>query len=145
VIEAVLDTNVLASGFIGETKRDSIPGELVRRWRARTFTLILSDYILAELANTFTAPYFTERLSTREIANALASLRVGSLIQPITMHISGVATHPEDDPILATALSAQARYLVTGDKPLLSRISHRGTLLLSPRQFLEILDRNTLS
>ena len=52
MIIAVLDTNVLASGFIGEDKPDSTPGELVRRWRANTFTLVVSEHILAELADT---------------------------------------------------------------------------------------------
>ena len=59
----VLDTNVLASGFIGEDKPDSTPGELVRRWRAQAFTLVVSEHILTELADTLTDPYFTRRLS----------------------------------------------------------------------------------
>jgi len=57
VIVAVLDTNVLASGFIGEDKPDSTPGELVRRWRAKAFGLVISEHILAELAETFTDSY----------------------------------------------------------------------------------------
>jgi len=67
VIVAVLDTNVLASGFIGEDKLDSTPGELVRRWRVKSFTLVVSEHILAELADTFTDPYFTRRLSAAAI------------------------------------------------------------------------------
>ena len=37
---------------------------------------------------------------------------------PITAHVQGVATHAEDDLVLATAESAQADYLITGDKKL---------------------------
>jgi predicted nucleic acid-binding protein len=55
---------------------------------------------------------------------------------------AGITAHTEVDRILATAMSAQAQYLVTGDKQLLKRHAFRGTLLLSPRQFLEILDKN---
>jgi putative PIN family toxin of toxin-antitoxin system len=139
VIVAVFNTNVLAAGFVGLADPHSTPGELPRRWRAKTFTLVVSEPILVKLARVFSYPYFTRRLSTGEIADVFVGLRAQALIQPITVEASGVATHPQDDVILATAVSAQAPYLVTGDKPLLERRAFRGTLLLSPRQFLEIL------
>ncbi len=140
MIVAVLDTNVLASGFIGEDKPDSTSGELVRRWRAKAFTLVISEHILAELADTFTDPYFTRRLAAPAIAAALDSLRLDAVMQPVTVDVAGVASHPEDDVVLATALSAGAPYLVTGDTPLQERGSYRGTRLLSPRQFLQLLE-----
>ena len=143
MIVAVLDTNVLASGFIGEKKRDSTPGELVRHWRAHRFTLVVSDHILAELADTFTDSYFARRLSPAEIAEALESLRIDAIVQPITVDVAGAASHAEDDAVLATALSAGAPYVVTGDRPLLTRGSYGGTSLVSPRQFLAILDAET--
>lgn len=108
MIVAVLDTNVLASGFIGEDKPDSTPGELMRRWRAKSFTLVVSQHILAELTDTFTDPYFTRRLSASTIADALDSLRIDAVVQPITVDVTGVASHAEDDVVLATALSAGA-------------------------------------
>lgn len=61
-------------------------------------------------------------------------------IQDITVSLTGVATHPEDDARLATALSGNIAYLVTGDHQLQQRGVYAGTRLLSPRQFLEILD-----
>ena len=141
MIVAVLDTSVLASGFIGEDKPDSTPGELVRRRRARSFTLVLSEHILAELSDTFTDPYFTRRLSPSAIADVLDSLRIDAVIQPITVDVAGVASHAEDDLVVATALSAGAPYLVTGDRRLLERGTHRDTHLLSPREFLVRLEQ----
>jgi len=141
VIVAVLDSNALASSFIGEDKPVSTPGELVRRWRAKSFTLVVSEHILAELADTFTDPYFARRLAAAAIGEALDSLRLDATVQPITVAVAGIAAHAEDDVVLATALSAQAEYLVTGDKPLLERIAYRGTLLRSPRQFLDVLNQ----
>ncbi len=58
---------------------------------------------------------------------------------PITTEVHGVATHPEDDLILATAVSAQADYLVTGDRQLQKLSSYQGVNILSPRSFLEVL------
>jgi predicted nucleic acid-binding protein len=36
----------------------------------------------------------------------------------LTISISGVTTHPEDDLVLAVAASARVDYLLAGDKPL---------------------------
>lgn len=141
VTVAVLDTNVLASGFIGEEQPDSVSGALIRRWRGKTFTLVISEPILAELADTFADRYFARRLSSSEIADALQALRVDAVIQPLTVAVAGVASHPEDDLILATALSARAPYLVTGDRRLRERVAYHGTQLLAPRQFLELIER----
>jgi predicted nucleic acid-binding protein len=50
-----------------------------------------------------------------------------------------VTTHQEDDLILATAVSAKADYLVTGDSKLQQVGTYQGVAILSPRRFLEIL------
>ncbi len=142
MIVAVFDTNVLASGLIGETRPESTPGELLRRWRVKHFTLVVSEPILTELARTLTNPYFSQRFSPAELTATVARVAVEARVQALTVHVAGVATHPEDDAILATALSAHARYLVTGDRQLQQRGVYGGTHLLAPRQFLEFLDQH---
>ncbi len=134
MIIAVLDTNVLASGFVGEDKPESTPGELIRRWRSGSFILVTSEHILTELAGTFTDPYFIQRLPAVTNADALDSLRIDAFVQPVTEIVSGVASHAEDDVVLATALSAGAEYLVTGDKELRQLGACGGTQLLLPRR-----------
>lgn len=57
---------------------------------------------------------------------------------------SGVATHQEDDLILATAVSARADYLATGDRKLQQLRSYHGVAIVSPREFLEILQAQPL-
>jgi len=140
MIVAVLDTNVLASGIAGVTRPESTPGELMRRWRAKAFTLIVSEPILRELLHTLGNPYFSSRLSPHDIAADLARFRTEASIQPVTVHVAGIAAHAQDDLIIATALSAKAPYLVTGDKPLLARGVYRDTRILSPRAFLGVLE-----
>ncbi|MDQ3693442.1 MAG: putative toxin-antitoxin system toxin component, PIN family [Chloroflexota bacterium] len=140
MIFAVFDTNVLASGTLGLTEPKSTPGELLRRWRARAFQLIVSDPILVELTATLASPYFIRRLTPAEIEDGLTRLRVEARRQPIITYVAGVAAHSEDDVIIATALSAGAPFLVTGDKALLKRDSYQGTRILTPRQFLTVPD-----
>jgi uncharacterized protein len=62
---------------------------------------------------------------------------------PISITVSGVASHPEDDLILATAVSAQADYLVTGDRQLLALGEYQGVQIVTPRDFATTLGLST--
>ncbi len=139
MISAVLDTNVLASGVVGILRPTSTPGQIIRYWQGARFCLVLSEHIHTELAHTFDDPYFQRRLSDAERVNFLVALRQEAVTVPNTVTVQGVATHPEDDLILATAVSAQADYLVPGDSKLQALGSYQGVTIVSPRQFLEIL------
>ena len=134
-----VDTNALASGFVGDP-HVSPPATILDAWRQRLFTLALSEHILTELSRTFTLPYFRRRLSTAEAEVNVLLLRQRARIVPLTVTVAGVATHPEDDLVIATAVSASADYLVTGDRPLVTRVpTYEGVRLLSPREFLTLL------
>lgn len=138
MIVAVLDTNVLASGFV-RSNPNAPPVQLIDAWRGRTFTLVTSEPILAELAHTLARPYFRQRLSPSQVERILTLLREQSTVTPITVHVAGIATHPEDDLVLATAVSARADHIVTGDGPLQKLSAFRGVTILSPRDFCELL------
>lgn len=84
-------------------------------------------------------PYWQARYSPAEAADAIALLRADAIVAPLTVQITGVATHPEDDLILATAVSSGAAYLVTGDRRLRAVGAFQGVTLLSPREFSELL------
>jgi len=58
----------------------------------------------------------------------------------ISHEVRGVATHPENDLILATAVSARADYLVTGDSKLQRLGSYQGVIIVSPRGFLDVIE-----
>ena len=49
-----------------------------------------------------------------------------------------VERDPNDDMIIACALKAQADYIVTRDKDLLSVGAHEGIRMVTPRQFLDL-------
>lgn len=70
----------------------------------------------------------------------LSYLRSHALITPLTVRVSGVATHPEDDLVLSTALSGNVEYLVTGDIKLQRLGTYQGIQMLSPRAFLRLLE-----
>lgn len=136
MITAVLDTNVLASGFV---RPEPAPGQLLLAWRAGLYTLVVSDHILTELARTLNESYFRDRLTPTQRSNNVALVREEAIITSINVEIYGVATHPEDDLVLATAVSGSVQYLVTGDKKLQNMTMYQAVRIVSPREFLEIL------
>ena len=133
MIVAVLDTNVLVSGFPG---RVGAPATLIEAWRQGAYRVIVSEQILEELTETWQDPYWRARFSPSESAEAIALLGRAAIVTSLTVEVSGVATHPEDDLILATAVAGGASYLVTGDRKLRAVGTFQGIIILSPREFL---------
>ena len=141
MISAVLDANIIASGILGFRNPDSLPGVLLRLWRKGIFTLVTSKHIRDEVKNTLHKPYFTTHLSPQEISRIQALLQYQAKQVLIIENVADTATHPEDDLVIAAAVSNKADYLVTGDGPLLRKVNnpYKGVTLVSPNDFLEIL------
>lgn len=57
--------------------------------------------------------------------------------------VRGVVRDPNDDMVVACALRAGADYIVTRDKDLLSLGTHEGIRIVTPRQFLDLLDASS--
>ena len=140
MIRAVLDANVLVSAsFTAKTP----PGQILDAWRARRFTTVFSDAILAEVGRVFRYPKIQNRHRWPEprVRLFLRHLRRLSVLTPGTLQVHVVAEDPDDDKYLACALEGGAGYLVTGDRHLLGLKQYRGVRILSPRSFLEIIRR----
>jgi uncharacterized protein len=136
MVAVVLDTNVLATGFLS---RETAPRQVMLAWRAGLFHLVISEQIITELTRTLAKGYFSRRLTTEQKSHGLTLLRKEATVTPIIATVSGVATHPEDDLILATAVSGKAAYLVTGDTQLRKLGSFKRVTILSPTDFLKSL------
>lgn len=146
MIAAVLDANVLASGFLGFTLETSTPGELLRRWADDDFQMVVSHEILTELEDHACASdYFQQRLPMSLQHYILTSLRQRCQIVSLTSGIQGVASDPDDDHVLDAAVSAGVAYLVTGDRALQALGSFRGVQIVDARTFLSVLNQDQMS
>lgn len=139
MIRAVLDANVLAPAFANPT---ATAGRLIALWQAGGFELVVSEHVINELRRTYADRYYASRVAPQQVEAAIDLLRTDAVVTPLTIPVSGVATHPEDDLVLATGLSAGADYLGTRDRQLLKLGSHLGLRILSPGELLAILIRN---
>jgi uncharacterized protein len=137
-----LDANVLAPAFIGE---GGASARLIGMWQEGILALVLSEHLLQELARTFKDRYFVRRLTPDEAMAALDLLAADAHITQLTVPVDAVATHPEDDAVLATALSGGASILCTRDKQLLRLREYQTVSILSPGELLALLEIEALA
>ena len=93
MIRAVFDSNVLVSGIIGIDRPSSTPGQLLRVWEDRAFTIVLSDYILDEVQRTLSKPYFSRRVPSSRSELSIENLRARAELVVISVIVFGVASH----------------------------------------------------
>ncbi len=138
MIVAVLDTNVLVSALC---LPQSLPADLLRRWLAHEFFLVLSEAILEELADVLRRPKIVGRFAmTEEKAAAFASvLRETAHFVPVTLDLKVVPDDPKDNHIVACAVEGGAGYLVSGDHHLTELGQYQEVRILSPAQFHALL------
>lgn len=142
MIAATLDTNTLVSGFVRRNPASPVV-QVVDAWRQNRYTLVVSEFILAEFERTLAQPYFRRWLSPSQRVEAVNLVRTQARIVEVTASVQKVATHTEDDLILATAVSAGVDYLVTGDKQLQKLREYAHFTILSSAEFCQVLDESS--
>lgn len=140
MIRAVLDVNVLVSGFPATR---GVPAELIERWLRREYVLVASEHVLTEAAEAWDQPYWARRYDANRIQEALALLRERAETVLPAAGVRGMGEDEEDDLVIATAIAGKAHFLVTGDKALQSLVRVADIAIVSPRQFLDRLERET--
>lgn len=133
MIRAVLDTNVLISGLFWKgPSRQIVDLAVVGKIKAITSTEILEE-VEAVLYEDFPAiPY--ERIESI-IRDILSYSRVVIAREIV---VKGLRD-PGDAKIISCAVSAQADYIITGDKDLLILEKYKEVTILNPRAFLILL------
>jgi len=97
----VLDANILASMAVARDR--GVLAAILGAWRQGQFLVAISDHLISELRRTLANSYFSTRLTSQDAQMYLAFVRSASDVVPITTDVSGVATHPEDDLVIAAA------------------------------------------
>ncbi len=135
MLRVVLDPGVLISALLSG---EGPPGQVVDRWRAGEFDLVVSPKLLDEpervLLRPKFEPYVTEA-DARKFVRALSDAGV-TVADPPTE--SGLTRDPGDDYLVSLARAARADVLVSGD-PHLTEVAGLRPAAITPRAFLERL------
>ncbi len=127
----VLDTNVLVSGifFTGP------PYQILRHWRDGRVQLVVTSEIVLEYEAVLAR--LQMRHPTIDSTGVLALIVAhADFVKPRVLP-EPVCVDPDDDKFLAGAVAAGARFLVSGDRHLLSIAHYAGVLIVRPRAFID--------
>jgi len=120
----VLDTNIVVSALIwgGE------PYKLIRAATEGDVALYTSPALLAELFEVLGRPHLSSRLAAQHSSVEQAIRQYGELAISVTPLDTprAVPNDPDDDHVIAVALTGQVELIVTGDRHLLSLLDHQG-------------------
>jgi putative PIN family toxin of toxin-antitoxin system len=133
----ILDTNVVMSALLWRGP----PYRLLETIRQRTeLQLYSSPVLLEELADVLTRPAATKQLAVigKAAREVLADyLEAIELTEPV--ELPRVVRDPDDDHVLACALTARADLIVTGDSDLLTLLNYQNIPILTPADALRRL------
>jgi putative PIN family toxin of toxin-antitoxin system len=138
-VRALLDANVLISAAI---RPSGIPGLIVSALlQGEAFELVLSPSIITEVEEALKLPKV--RKYVRDPADAvlwLADLAALADLVNDTARAKGVCRDPEDDAVLSAAIEGRVDVIVTGDDDLLALQECQGITILTPREFLDVIE-----
>jgi uncharacterized protein len=141
--KAVFDTNILVSAFLTRHYSGGVSTELLRFVREGRVRLYLSPGIVAEVLETLTRHPRTQSnyRYTPEMAEQYCSdlLDLAQVIDAPPDTPGAVPRDPDDDKIIACAVAAEAVYLVSRDRDLLSLSSYQGIKIIAPEAFLRVI------
>jgi uncharacterized protein len=136
-VRAVLDPNILIAALLSPS---GAPAEIVARWLAGEFELVVSEALLAELDRALAYPKLRTRVAAGEAAEFVSLLRDGAIVSPDASNAEHHSADPGDDYLLALAESQRA-LLVSGDQHLLTLADQLP--IQTARAFLNALEAGT--
>ena len=126
-MRVVFDSNVLVAAFATH----GVCHELFEHCLRNT-TIIGSDFIAAEVERILVTKIKTPAKTVSEIIDYIKSR--SEWVTPDHKHIDRLRD-PDDQMIVATALSGNADFLITGDKDLLVLKQVQNIVIILPRDF----------
>ncbi len=135
-MKLVVDTNVLSSGLVAE----GLCRDIVKR-RLPACELFTSRALLDELAEKLREKF---GLDPGNVPLLQIYEDGATVVNPKPLD-KPVCRDRDDGEVLATAVTAQAEIILTGDNDLLVLKEFQGIKILSPRQFVEWMDQASSS
>ncbi len=136
-MRAVLDTNVVVSALLwGGT-----PYRLLAAATTGELDLVTSPVLVEELRKVLARPHLAIRLALHQtsIEQAIAFYaRLAFSVSPLSVPLA-VPADSDDNHVVAAAITAQADFIVTGDRALLSVAEYQGVRIVSIDEALQAL------
>ena len=136
-MKVCLDTNIIVSGLASP---NHVPARLLQLWLDGRYTLVTSEWQLEEFRRVSRYPRVRARVPARLAGQFVNTVRSIGLVLDFLEPISA-SPDPDDDFILATAVTGKADALVTGDVGDVLALEKIGNVrIMTARALLNILE-----
>lgn len=139
-MKAVIDTNVVISSFLSPK---GIRAKIIKAWQDQQFELVISEDIMAEYEKALNYPEVSSRhkMNSDQVSRVINNLRSFATVIKPKKKLAVIKDDPEDDKFLECASEAGAEYIISADPHLLSLEYYKGIQILSPSEFLSVIQQ----
>jgi uncharacterized protein len=109
-MKVVLDTTIIISSFISQ---NSYPYKAVDLWFQKEYTLVTSTWQIQEIQGVSRRSRIKALITEHEVGRLINLLREKAVVLKELLEVTS-SPDPDDNPILAAAIAAQAHYIVVG-------------------------------
>ncbi len=136
-MKVVLDTNIVVSAIAWGGK----PAQLINAAVQDLITLYTSPRLIAELSEVLHRTHIVDALSKKKLSPGSALNYYQTLTISVTPSTVSriVPNDPDDDHVIAAALTANAKLIVSGDQHLLKLPLFEGVDILNPAQACKLI------
>jgi len=136
VLTTVVDANVWISGLISSQGN---PARIIDLFKAGAFAVCCSVDLLEELQEVLRRPRISARIDDGDAAELVELIRARAMFALVESS-PPMSRDPKDDVYLSCAAAVDADVLITGDQDLLVLRNHGRTRILTPAEFLAIIE-----
>lgn len=131
--KVVVDTNVFVSAHLISKGN---PARIIDRWTEDKYDLVLSKPVVEEIIKVL----HRKEIKVERIERLLSLISQKATMVTPEKEISVIKNDPDDNKFIECAVKGKADYIVSGDKHLLDLEKYKGIKILTPKEFLDILD-----
>ncbi|WP_103667856.1 putative toxin-antitoxin system toxin component, PIN family [Pseudanabaena sp. BC1403] len=134
-MKVVLDTNVWVSAWLWR----GLPNNLIHLARREEIQICISESLFAELENTLSYKKLQQKIQSLNLTKEQLLIGTSEItyIYPIANLNVSELRDPDDNVVLATAIAANAKVIITGDQDLLVLQEYQNIQIVTAKDFLE--------
>ncbi len=137
MVKVVLDTNVVVSSMLVQ---EGSPASIFRKLALGDINNFTTHEIIEEIKEVLARPRILKRISLAESEFVLHSFEeLSEKVYP-EISLDEIKDDPDDNKILECAIASTADYIISGDAHLLKLREFRGIKIVSPAEFILLMD-----
>ena len=137
-MRVVNDTNIIISSIFWSGS----PYKIIRQALEENYRIIISPTILKEVRKVLKDPREKFVLTEKEVDDIVESIMLYAEVIEPTISVDVVKQDPNDNHIIACAITAKAAFIITRDNDLLVLKEYEGIMIITPEEFMSEINKS---